>query len=73
MTSWQIRSDDSHTVAYNHKNGIVIELLNAGRQGWFQCRTKDWKMFTIYSDGKIDTPRVQVRSLVYRFLHPPLS
>ena len=39
--------------------GTVIELVRHSK-GWLQCRDCKWQMHTLYPDGHVDCPRVQV-------------
>ena len=37
----------------------MIELVRHSK-GWLQCRDCKWQMHTLYPDGHVDCPRVQV-------------
>ena len=56
---WRVKADEDHCAFVHEVSGIVVEL-KLKSNGWFMCRDPSWKMHTLYPDGRIDTPRVQV-------------
>ena len=59
VSLWRCASDDCHFILLDLGTGTVIELLRSST-GWFQCRDSKWKMHTLFPDGHVDRPRVQV-------------
>ena len=51
--------DDNYCVLLHSATGTVIELVRHSK-GWLQCRDCKWQMHTLYPDGHVDCPRVQV-------------
>mmetsp|Transcript_274 Transcript_274/g.542 ORF Transcript_274/g.542 Transcript_274/m.542 type:complete len:196 (-) Transcript_274:73-660(-) len=56
---WQAAQDENYYVLYHKGTGTVVELVRHSK-GWFQCRDCKWQMHTLYPDGHVDVPRVQV-------------
>ena len=56
---WRCASNDCQCILLDLGTGTVIELLRSST-GWFQCRDCTWQMHTLYPDGSVDCPRVQV-------------
>ena len=56
---WRCASNDCQCILLDLGTGTVIELLRSST-GWFQCRDSKWKMHTLFPDGHVDRPRVQV-------------
>jgi len=56
---WRVKMDESYAVFVHETTGTVVELALSSK-GWFACRDPQWKMHTLYPEGSVDTPRVQV-------------
>ena len=58
-SQWRMAQDDNYCVLLHSATGTVIELMRHSK-GWLQCRDCKWHMHTLYRDGHVDCPRVQV-------------
>jgi len=58
-SQWRMAQDDNYCVLLHSATGTVIELMRHSK-GWLQCRDCKWHMHTLYPDGHVDCPRVQV-------------
>ena len=58
-TLWRVKRDENYAVFVHETTGIVVELA-LDSAGWFTCRDPQWHMHTLYPEGSVDTPRVQV-------------
>ncbi|EKX40785.1 hypothetical protein GUITHDRAFT_113053 [Guillardia theta CCMP2712] len=61
---WKFEYDDTHVVFVHTVLNIAVELVRKG-SGWFHCRDGNQRVYTIYPEGKIDHPRVQVFDAEY--------